>query len=158
MPDGSVVVRSPRNFPDAQIRSFVESKADWIKKHQRTMPVAEKFSPEQLQQLKRQTAALIDQRLRCYAPLVGVTYGKVTIRSQRTRWGSCSAKGNLNFNCLLAAVPPEVLDYVVVHELCHRKELDHSKRFWSAVEQVLPNYADCRKWLRQQGRELIGRL
>lgn len=158
MPDGSVLVRSPRNLPDAQIRSFVESKAAWIQKHQKPAPVYEKFSQAQLQQMKAQAAEVICQRLDYYAPIVGVTYGKVTIRSQRTRWGSCSAKGNLNFNCLLAIVPPEVLDYVVVHELCHRKELNHSSRFWSAVQQALPDYTLSRKWLRQHGRELIGKL
>ena len=158
MPDGSVVVRSPKQYPDAQIRSFVESKAAWIRKHQKALPVSEKFSPEQLKELKKQTAFLVGQRLDYYAPLVGVSYGKVTVRCQRTRWGSCSAKGNLNFNGLLALTPPEVLDYVVVHELCHRKEMNHSARFWSAVQQILPDYMNCRKWLRKQGRELIGKL
>lgn len=158
MPDGSVVVRCPRNYPDARIRSFVESKAAWIAKHQKPAPVYEKLSQIQLQQMKAQAAEVIRQRLDYYAPIVGVTYGRVTIRSQRTRWGSCSAKGNLNFNCLLAIVPPEVLDYVVVHELCHRKELNHSARFWREVARILPDYADRRKWLRQHGTELIGRL
>lgn len=158
MPDGSVVVRCPRNYPDARIRSFVESKAAWIAKHQKPTPVYEKLSQIQLQQMKAQAAEVIRQRLDYYAPIVGVTYGRVTIRSQRTRWGSCSAKGNLNFNCLLAIVPPEVLDYVVVHELCHRKELNHSARFWREVARILPDYADRRKWLRQHGTELIGRL
>ena len=158
MPDGSVVVRCPRNYPDARIRSFVESKAAWIAKHQKPTPVYEKLSQIQLQQMKAQAAEVIRQRLDYYAPIVGVTYGRVTIRSQRTRWGSCSARGNLNFNCLLAIVPPEVLDYVVVHELCHRKELNHSARFWREVARILPDYADRRKWLRQHGTELIGRL
>ena len=86
---------------------------------------------------------------------VGVTYGRITIRNQRTRWGSCSAKGNLNFNCLLMKAPPEVLDYVVVHELCHRLEMNHSPRFWAQVERVLPDYKVSRKWLREHGNELM---
>ena len=93
-----------------------------------------------------------------FAPLVGVTYGRITIRSQHTLWGSCSSKGNLNFNCLLMLTPPEVLDYVVVHELCHRKEMNHSARFRAEVEHVLPDYEIQRKWLRENGTALIFRL
>ena len=89
---------------------------------------------------------------------MGVTYGRSTIRSQHTRWGSCSARGNLNFNCLLALTPPEVLDYVVVHELCHRKELNHSPAFWAEAERVLPDYKNRRNWLKENGTALIARL
>jgi len=89
---------------------------------------------------------------------VGVDYGRITIRSQRTRWGSCSAKGNLNFNCLLMLCPEEVRDYVVIHELCHRKELNHSPKFWAEVEKVCPDHARQRKWLKENGGSLIARL
>jgi len=87
-----------------------------------------------------------------------VTYGRITIRNQKTRWGSCSSKGNLNFNCLLMLAPPEVLDYVVVHELCHRMEMNHSKRFWSLVETVLPDYREQEKWLKGEGAVLLRRM
>ena len=90
--------------------------------------------------------------------MVGVTVGRVTIRNQKTRWGSCSTKGNLNFNCLLMLCPEEVRDYVVVHELCHRKELNHSARFWAEVEKILPDYCIKRKWLKEHGIEIIGRM
>ena len=93
-----------------------------------------------------------------FAPLVGVRYGRVSIRSQHSRWGSCSSLGNLNFNCLLLLAPEEVLDYVVVHELCHRLEMNHSPRFWAQVERVLPDYAAARTWLRQNGESLLARL
>ena len=78
--------------------------------------------------------------------------------NQRTRWGSCSSKGNLNFNCLLMLCPEDVRDYVVVHELCHRKELNHSPRFWAEVAKVLPGYAVQRKWLKESGGTIIRRL
>lgn len=159
LPDGEVVVRSPKRVSEKHIRAFVESKADWIQKHSKPAVVpSQKFSPEELAQLTDRAASVIQQRLRYFAPLVGVTYGRVTIRHQRTRWGSCSAKGNLNFNCLLALTPPAVLDYVVVHELCHRKELNHSSRFWEAVRTVLPDYAVSRKWLKEHGNQLISKL
>ena len=85
-------------------------------------------------------------------------YGRITIRAQRTRWGSCSAQGNLNFNCLLMLTPDNVMEYVVVHELCHRKEMNHSARFWSEVEKILPDYRRSRQWLKDNGGGLIGRL
>ena len=82
----------------------------------------------------------------------------ITIRNQKTRWGSCSSKGNLNFNCLLMLTPPEVIDYVVVHELCHRKEMNHSWAFWAEVEKVLSGYKEQVKWLKENGGQVIGRM
>ena len=96
----------------------------------------------------------IRQRLDERAPAVGGEYHRVTIREQRTRWGSCSSKGNLNFNWLLIFVPPEALDYVVVHELCHLLELNHSERFWALVRAQMPDYEVWKRWLRQHGQEL----
>ena len=81
-----------------------------------------------------------------------------TLLFSRTGWGSCSGKGNLNFNCLLMLAPPAVQDYVVVHELCHRKEMNHSPAFWAEVAGVLPDYASHRRWLRENGNGLIAAL
>lgn len=101
---------------------------------------------------------MVTQRAEYYAPLIGVTYNRIAIRAQHTRWGSCSGKGNLNFNCLLALVPAEVLDYTVVHELCHLKEMNHSPKFWGEVEKILPDYKQCRKWLKENGPKVIARI
>ena len=83
--------------------------------------------------------------------IMNVTYGTVRLSSARTRWGSCSARGNLNFHWKLILMPPEVLDYVVVHELAHRREMNHSPRFWAIVEKVLPDYKERRRWLKENG-------
>ncbi len=161
VPGGEVLVRCPKRMSNADIRRFVESKFGWIEKHLEKRTAAARlpvFTDEQLQALARQARQTIPERVAHFAPLVGVTYGRITIRSQHTLWGSCSSKGNLNFNCLLMLTPPEVLDYVVVHELCHRKEMNHSARFWAEVEHVLPDYEIRRKWLRENGTALISRL
>lgn len=83
------------------------------------------------------------------AQTMGVTYGRITLRFQKSRWGSCSSEGNLNFNYALALVPEELVDYVVVHELVHRKHMNHSAAFWQEVERYLPQYAVCRQQLRK---------
>ena len=158
LPDGKIQVRCPLRMREKEILRFVESRRGWIEAHLPIGPIQPKLTEQEIRELAEQAKTVIVQRLAYYAPIVGVTYDRITIRSQHTRWGSCSAKGNLNFNCLLMLTPPEVLDYVVVHELCHRKELNHSARFWAEVERVLPNYRDQRKWLKENGGALIARL
>ena len=161
--NGRVIVRAPLRMRKEEIERFVASKADWINKHleaskQRQSVPVQPFTTVEIQQLA--DAALLDipQRVRKYAAIIGVTVGRITIRNQKTRWGSCSSKGNLNFNCLLMLCPEDVRDYVVVHELCHRKELNHSSRFWNEVARVMPDYAVRRKWLKDNGAALIRRL
>ena len=101
---------------------------------------------------------MLTGKLKIYAPLIGVEYGRVTVRRQKSKWGSCSAQGNLNFNCLLMLAPEEVLDYVVVHELCHRKHMDHSKEFWAEVRRVMPDHEKQKKWLKENGAVLMRRI
>ncbi len=93
---------------------------------------------------------LIPARVKEYAEIIGVSYGRITIRNQKTRWGSCSSKGNLNFNCQLMRLPEELRDYVIIHELCHRKEMNHSAKFWSEVEKYCPDYKALRKKLKAE--------
>lgn len=155
---GNVLVRSPVGMDDEEVRRFVESKAGWIRKHldrRAAQAPGPKLTAAELAALKQEAQQVFAGRVAHFAPLVGVHYGRITVRHQCSRWGSCSAKGNLNFNCLLLLAPPEVLDYVVVHELCHRKEMNHGPAFWAAVETVLPDYRENRKWLRENGRILM---
>ena len=160
-PDGSLTVRAPARMPAAEIRAFVESKRDWIESHRSKLtacPAQPKLSLGELHSLGAQAMQDLPQRVARFAPVVGVTYGRITIRNQRSRWGSCSSQGNLNFNCLLMLCPEEVRDYVVVHELCHRKEMNHSPRFWAEVARVLPDYKTRQNWLKEHGSALISRM
>ncbi len=163
--DGQVIVRAPLRASRKDILRFVDSKEDWIKKclqeaeRQRELhPPVEKLTTEELRELAKKACVLIPERVRYYAPLIGVDYGRITIRNQKTRWGSCSSKGNLNFNCLLMLAPIEVIDSVVVHELCHRKQMNHSKKFYEEVYRVYPEYDRYHKWLRDNGASLLQRM
>lgn len=160
-----LIVKAPYTATDAQIAEIVRNHADWIAKHQtmieeaqRNQPPVDKLTMDKINALADEALKVIPERVAYYAPLVGVTYGRITIRNQHSRWGSCSSKGNLYFNCLLMLAPPEVIDSVVVHELCHRKEQNHSDRFYAEVLRVFPNYWDCHKWLKENGAQLMRRM
>lgn len=162
---GQVIVRAPRYMPESEIRQFVESKSAWLEKHlekhgknKDVLQAEGKFSPDEINRLVELAKQVIPAKVAYYARLMGVTYGRITIRTQKTRWGSCTSEGNLNFNCLLMMAPPEVLDYIVVHELSHRVEMNHSAKFWAQVEKVLPEYREAQKWLKENGRGLIMRM
>ena len=163
-PDGHLVVRAPHRTSNRQIRQFVENNSAWIQKHrelieqrrrQEEMNPPPAITKETLKRLRSLASETIPPRVSYYANLMGVSYGRITIRAQKSRWGSCSAKGNLNFNCLLMLTPPEVQNYVIVHELCHRKQMNHSPVFWREVEQIMPEYRRHRLWLKKNGGALI---
>lgn len=160
-PGGEVVLRCPNRMPKQEVLRFAESKRGWIEKHLAKLSAKPQLSPfteAELRDLRDRAMRVIPVRTEYFAQLLGVSYGRITIRCQRSRWGSCSSAGNLNFNCLLTLVPPEVLDYVIVHELCHRLEMNHSQAFWEKVAKTLPDYSQQRKWLKDHGSALIGRL
>lgn len=163
--DLRVIVRAPSKMPIADISAFVQAKSKWITKHLQSMhsrlsqtESAAKLSPNDLESLKNAASVDLTARIAKFAESMHVTYGKITIRSQRSRWGSCSAKGNLSFNCLLMLAPPEVRDYVVVHELCHRMHMNHKTAFWDAVRVVIPDYKQYKDWLKENGSSLISQL
>ena len=164
--DGRILARVPVRMTNAEICRMIQKRSGWIERHLEEMYrqaeeseiPAGRLSPEEIRMLADQMFKVIPERVAYYAQKMGVTYGRITIRNQKTRWGSCSAKGNLNFNCLLMLVPSEVLDYVVVHELCHRIEMNHSSRFWAEVEKVMPDYKMYRQWRRDNGIKLMKRM
>ena len=163
-PDG-LIVRAPLTAGAAEVDRVVQKHRAWIEKQEQKLAESERalaeqgpLTREEIQKLAEEALRAIPARVAFFAPLAGVTYGRITIRSQRSRWGSCSSRGNLNFNCLLMLAPPEVLDSVVVHELCHQLEPNHSERFYAQVLRVYPNYWACQKWLKDNGPLLMRRM
>lgn len=163
-PDGCIV-RAPLYATDRDIRSLLSEKQHWIiTQHlklsaaQASRPVSD-LTPSQREALQKRyveaAKEYFPKRVAYFQQFTGGTYTRITIRDQKTRWGSCSAKGTLSFNWRLMLAPPAILDYVVVHELCHLTHMNHSKAFWDAVAAVCPDYLSARKWLREHGHELI---
>ena len=116
------------------------------------------FSKKEIEILREKTRVLITPKAEYYAKILGVSFNKLSVKKQRSVWGSCSAKRNINFNLLLSLCPDEVVNYIVVHELCHLKQLNHSKLFWAEVEKVLPDYKKAKIWLKNNGNVFIKRL
>ncbi len=152
-PDGRIIVRAPKRLSDCKIEKFVSDNEEWIHKARiQVMETAKKrrlFTEEDRRAGMEAAANDIPGRVSYFAGRMGVDYGKITIRGQKTRWGSCSSKGNLNFNWKLMLLPENVRDYVVVHELAHRREMNHSAAFWAVVEEELPDYRERQKLLKE---------
>lgn len=163
--DGRVVVRVPARISDQAVLSFIKGRQEWIvekwfaqrrrleEKQARPRPEYE-ADPALERALREKARRRIGERAAYFAEQMGVDYGRISIRAAKTRWGSCSGAGNLNFHWKLILMPPEVLDYVVVHELAHRREMNHSPRFWAIVEAALPDYKVRRRWLKEHGGEV----
>ncbi len=150
--DGAVIVTAPHFAALGAIERFIARHVEWVKRHvgsfkNRTVIRARKA---EIPLYKKQALAFTESRTMHFARLYGVEYGKVTIRAQKSRWGSCSRKGNLSFNYKIALLPREIADYIVVHEVCHLLQFDHSRNFWREVEKAVPQH----KLLRAQMRKL----
>ena len=155
--DGEVLLRIPNRLSARALQDFLNREESWIWQKAEQMqsrikqreatgatPVGQ-LSREELEKIKEK----IGSRVRYYGKIMGVTVGRITIRNQKTRWGSCSSKGNLNFNYQLYYLPEELLDYVVIHELAHRRHMNHSADFWAEVEKYCPDYKIYRKQLNE---------
>lgn len=163
--DMQIVVYVPLYVSDNEIERMVISKSKWIDEHmlkvQSTIDERsklEKITFEQIKELADQAVEYIPKRVKYYAEKENFVYNKITIKNLVSRWGSCSTKGNLNFNCLLMLTPDYVIDYIVVHELCHLREMNHSEKFWTEVEKIMPDYQRAEFWLKQNGGNLISRM
>ena len=158
---GEVIVRAPRAMKQNEIAAFVARHEDWIRKKLATLKKESSgpaITEEGMRLLTKRAHEIIPPRVKYYASLIGVDYNRIAIRHQKTKWGSCSGKKNLNFNCLLLLTPTEVMDSVIVHELCHLKHMNHSKEFYNEVLRVCPDYKKHDRWLKQNGGNLIRRM
>jgi len=153
-PSGELAATLPRNFSLEQLENFLRQKASWIL---RKMSLARRRKPSLLLPKasrreylarKKEAFALVENKIEQFGAVYNLYPKKISIRSQKTRWGSCSRKGNLNFNYRIIHLPEKYLNYVIVHELCHLKEFNHSKKFWNLVAIVIPDYKKIRKEIR----------
>ena len=161
--DAKVIVRAPMNMRKENVELFLLMKSKWIEEHltnmqNRISDIPEKLSEKEINELKKTARIEIPTRVEYYSKLMGVEYGRIAIRTQKTRFGSCSSKKNLNFNLALMLMPREIIDYVIVHELAHLKEMNHSQAFWQEVGKIIPNYKQCRAWLKENGIKYINQI
>jgi predicted metal-dependent hydrolase len=153
---GPPLVVVPRGTSRAEVERIVGLRRGWIERQlARRVPVLGLDRVEIGEaEARRLARSRVTEAVRRAAPRLGVTFSRIAIRDQKTRWGSCSTRGTLSFSWRLVLAPGEILEYVVVHELCHLREPNHSPRFWTLVERARPTFAAEREWLRRHGWEL----
>lgn len=151
--DGSVVITTPFGTEQLIVEKFLTDKKQWVLNKIRFFKSVDNkairtFSHKDYLENKDKALRLVEERVKFYNEFYNFPFNKVFIKNQKTRWGSCSCKRNLNLNYKILFLPPQHQDYIVVHELCHLKEFNHSRKFWTLIEKVLPNYLDIKKELR----------
>ncbi len=152
--DAQLVIRAPHRLPEADIHNFVQQKRHWIKRKiaqisSRPRPLV--YSAAEKQAWRKLAEQRITERCKYFSDLTGLKPRSIKISNAKKRWGSCGPKGTLNFTWRLILAPPEVIDCVIVHELVHLVERNHSKRFWSRVAEIIPDHKAHRRWLREKG-------
>lgn len=150
MTSSGFIVVKPWLIPDLVVNAFINKNKEWMRKtwqrnkHRKSLP---KVDPENLAIFKKRAAKILISRLEFFNQHYHYHYKSISIRNQKTRWGSCSRAKALNFNYNLISLPENLLDYVVVHELCHLKEMNHSAKFWKLVAKTIPDYLNRRREL-----------
>lgn len=152
-PEGAVVVTAPIRIQEAIVQRSVREKGDWIRRTQarlarRPQAPVMTHTPAEYRRIKEHARRVITSTVDRFCVQYKFRYRTLSIRNQVTRWGSCSKSGSLQFNYRLVLLPEEILEYVVVHELCHLREMNHSQRFWEQVAAILPAYQEARTALR----------
>lgn len=152
--DGSVVVTTPIGIKSTIIKDFIFEKRRWIHEkldffHRINKNAIRHFSEDHYSENRNKALALTIARVKYYQERYKFTYNQINIKNQKTRWGSCSKKGNLNFNYKIIFLPAEITDYVIVHEICHLLEFNHSRKFWRLIEKMYPDYTDAKKSLQE---------
>ena len=147
-----VIVTAPRTMSERVIHRFVTSKSDWIiskLEYLKRLPdhMFLKNSKKEFAKYKEAALGVASRRIAFFNQSYGFDFKKIVIRDQKTRWGSCSKTGTISFNYKIALLPSHLADYIIVHELCHLGEMNHSRKFWALVEQALPDYKLSRKEL-----------
>lgn len=152
--DGNFVVTAPQSMNENIVEQFIIKKARWIidkleyfKNH--PTKLFSKNCRQEYFEYKEKALSLAQEKVYFFNERYGFEFNKICIKNQKTRWGSCSRKGNLNFNYKIALLPEKLADYVIIHELCHLKEFNHSRDFWKLVSESMPDYLKIRKELRQ---------
>ena len=151
--DGSLLLRAPIGTKKKKLESIIQDHAAWIDKHQaraiQKAEAEENLTLESISALKQAAKKQLIPLTEYYAKLLGVSYGKITVTSAKTRFGSCSSEGNIAYSYRLMLFPSEAQEYVVVHELCHRIHMNHSPAFYRTIEKILPDYKERRKLLKR---------
>lgn len=150
-----LLIKAPVMMTGKEIMNFLLSKKDWIQEQIKKVKKAQKnkiqLNDKEKQAYLDRACVVVPERVEHFAAIMGVHYNRICLKEQKTRWGSCSSLHNLNFNWRLILMPPRILDYVVVHELSHLIELNHSPQFWAVVERYYPEYEEAKQWLKDNG-------
>ncbi|MBQ8879679.1 MAG: M48 family metallopeptidase [Clostridia bacterium] len=151
--DGRLTVRAPYGTSQARLSEIVRSHMNWIEKQLSRQSIPrlkdKPLSDDEIKELKRKARKILTEKTQYYADIMGIKHGRITITGAKTRFGSCSSNGNISYSYLLLLYPEEAVDYVVVHELSHIMEMNHSRAFYNIVASVMPDYKERRKLLKQ---------
>jgi predicted metal-dependent hydrolase len=154
--DGAVVVTKPRFVPEGIVERFMKAKSKWLLSKidyftELDIKIFFKNTTTEYLELKKKAQEIAEKRVLFWNQYYNFSYNRIAIKNQKSRWGSCSRKGNLNFNYKIAALPEKLVDYIVIHELCHLGEFNHSGKFWRLVEKTAPDYKQSRNELKKVG-------